>query len=87
MEQPPKAGESPGLALIADVCGVSENSEFEVWIGDAGASFHMTDLTALMFNLRPSSLETINGIGERAYKVQLEGALILEFVEEVHRKA
>ena len=35
-----------------------------------------------MFNLRPSSLETINGIGESACKVQLEGALILEFVEE-----
>ena len=62
VEQPPKAGKSPGLALIADVSGVSESSEFEVWIGDAGASYHMTDSTALMFNMRPSSLETINGI-------------------------
>ena len=82
MEQPPKAGRSPGLALIADVSGFSESSEFAVWIGDAGASYHLTDSTALMFNLRPSSLETINGIGESARKVQPEGALILEFVEE-----
>jgi len=32
VEQPPKAGESPGLALIADVSDVSGSSEFEVWI-------------------------------------------------------
>lgn len=54
VEQPPKAGESPGLALIADVSGVSESSGFEVLIGDAGALYYMTDSTALMFNLRPS---------------------------------
>ena len=78
VEQPPKAGKSPGLALISDDSGVSESSEFEVWIGDAGTSYTMTDSTALMFNMRPSSLKTINGIGESACKDQLEGVLILE---------
>ncbi|CAN0470248.1 unnamed protein product, partial [Discosporangium mesarthrocarpum] len=58
------AGESPVFALIGCRSVDLKSSTFEKWIGDAGASNHMTSSTAFMYDLKPCNV-SVSGIGGR----------------------